>query len=859
MLGFQSRSVFVCLLAMPVLYGAGSITVTPANESTATGNTRQYSAAVTGLTDSSVTWFVNNIQGGNATWGTISNTGLFTAPMSVPNPSTVTITAVSIMDPTVKGSATANIKTPGPVLTQIAPTTVSYGQFTLTCNGSGFLPGATVWVDAVQYSTSSNTPTKLTAIVGIYSAGQHLVRVVNPGSMFSMPLTLTATGASQGSGAPVISPASASVVQGMTQQFQVLVNNTPATATWSATAGTVTQTGLYTAPAQIPNPATVTVSATVNGQTVKANITIISSTPPAITQVSQSPIPNGVFTLTLTGTNFSPNATVTLGGSPLAVQTGGTATSMTVSGFMILSGTQNLVVSNGSIASAPFPVAVGVQNPKVSVSAARRFLQQAAFGPAPADAANVQQLGFDGWLAQQFAMPKVSDYQGIGNQGGIGARFMTNAVMQPDQLRQKVAFAWSQIFVTSLVKEIWNGNMAPYQEMLMRDAFKSYRQILEDVTLSPTMGHYLDMANNGKANAAKTVLPNENYAREVLQLFSIGTWMLNDDGTPRLDANNQRIPTYTQDVIADFARVFTGWTYQPTNGTVPYWGAYINMNGPLLPISAYHDSGSKVLLNGAVIPAGLSAQADLAAALDNIANHPNVGPFICKQLIQHLVKSNPSKAYVQRVAGVFNNAGNPQGRGDMQAVITAILTDSEARDNDTGFAQSATDGHLQEPVLFLAGMIRAFGGVVNDQNYWAYELATSSQDVYSAPSVFNYYSPGYVVPQSGGLLGPEFQIFTPWTSLYRYNTAAKMFGAYANPVQTYGPGTLIDLTALVSLANNPATLVDALDFSLIAGLMPAQMKQILVNAVTTENGGNVARVETGIYLILSSGYYNVWH
>src|SRR5205823_92446 len=145
------------------------------------------------------------------------------------------------------------------------------------------------------------------------------------------------------------------------------------------------------------------------------------------------------------------------------------------------------------------------------------------------------------------------------------------------------------------------------------------------------------------------------------------------------------------------------------------------------------------------------------------------------------------------------------------------------------------------------------------QNYWAWDLTQLSQEIYSPASVFNYYSPGYVIPQSGGVGGPEFQIFTPWTSIYRYNRAAGMFGAYQNPVQSNGPGTIVDLTPLVSLGNNPAALVDALDFSLTAGLMPSQMKQILVNAVTTETGGSVARIETGIYLILSSGYYNVWH
>jgi uncharacterized protein (DUF1800 family) len=851
------RMLSAILLAAPILHGAASITVTPNNESTVTGGTRQYTATVMGLTNSAVDWYVNNILNGNATFGTVSTAGLFTAPMSVPN-YVITITAVSQADPTVKGSVTATIKTPGPVLSTISPTTTPYGQFTLTCTGTGFTANALIWVNGTQYPTTVTNSTKVSAVVGIYSTGGNLVRVINPGSMFSNMLTLYTTGQT-GSGTPVMSPASASVVQGLTQQFQAQIYGAAQTAVWTVSGGgTITQAGLYTAPAQIPNPATVTISATLNGQTISGNATIVSNVPPAITQVSQASIPNGVFSVTLTGTNFTSSSAVTLGGSPLAMQPGN-ATTMTVSGFTMLSGMQNLMVSNGPIAGPPFPVQVGVANPLVTASTARRFLQQAAFGPTPNEAAHLQQVGIDAWLTEQFNTPRIANYQNIGNQGGMGTRFMTNAVMQPDQLRQKVGFALSQIFVTSLVKEIWNDHISGYQEMLMTDAFKSYRQILADVTLSPTMGHYLDMANNAKGNAAQTILPNENYAREVLQLFSIGTWQLNDDGSQKLDAQNLRIPTYDQHAIAEFARVFTGWTFVPTNGTVPYWNAYINMSGPLVSIASFHDNGSKTLLNGQVNPAGLTPAADLNAALDNIASHANVGPFICRQLIQHLVKSNPSKPYVQRVVNVFNNAGNPQGRGDMQAVVAAILTDQEARANDTGLAQVANDGHLQEPALYLAAMIRAFGGVMNDQNYWSWELMQLSQDIYNSASVFNYYSPGYTIPQSGGLGGPEFQIFTPWTSIYRYNKAAGMFSAYQNPVQTYGPGTIVDLTPLVSLGSNPAALVDALDFTLTAGLMPAQMKQILVNAVTTETGGNVARIETGIYLILSSGYYNVWH
>jgi hypothetical protein len=277
-----------------------------------------------------------------------------------------------------------------------------------------------------------------------------------------------------------------------------------------------------------------------------------------------------------------------------------------------------------------------------------------------------------------------------------------------------------------------------------------------------------------------------------------------------------------------------------------------------------HDTGAKTLLSYTtppgvfnVLPAGQSAQMDLAQGLDNIFSHPNAGPFISKQLIQHLVKSNPTLAYIQRVASVFNS--NQSGvRGDMQSVISAILLDTEARQNDVAGVTQANDGHLQEPILFLAGLFRALGATVNDQNYFAYDLTNMSQDIYDAPSVFNYFSPGYVVP-GFGIGGPEFQIYTSYSSIYRDNVVSSVFGAYSGNVQTYGPGTSVDLSAYVAMANSPATLVDALDMALTNGLMPVGLKQILATAVQAEQGGNLRRVQTALYLLLSSGYYNVWN
>ena len=225
-------------------------------------------------------------------------------------------------------------------------------------------------------------------------------------------------------------------------------------------------------------------------------------------------------------------------------------------------------------------------------------------------------------------------------------------------------------------------------------------------------------------------------------------------------------------------------------------------------------------------------------------------------MIQHLVKSNPTPQYVARVAGTF-----AQTNGDMKSVISAILLDPEARANDDTFGtgDQPTDGHLQEPALFLPAMIRAFGGTMTTANYYANVLASMGEDIYNPASVFNYFSPFYGVAGTGGLQGPEFQIDNANNAILRENLIASFFNQYSNPIQSYGPGTTVDLTPFLALAPAPAMLVDAIDLSLTHGKMPQAMKTIIVNAVTADAGGNLHRVETAIYLTLQSSYYNVWH
>jgi uncharacterized protein (DUF1800 family) len=277
--------------------------------------------------------------------------------------------------------------------------------------------------------------------------------------------------------------------------------------------------------------------------------------------------------------------------------------------------------------------------------------------------------------------------------------------------------------------------------MMQNDAFGNFSTLLKDVTLSPAMGNYLDMANNDGCNGCS---PNENYAREVMQLFSIGLVQLNPDGTPQVDGSGVPLPSYDQDTIEGFAHTFTGWSYPPKPGKSAAFYSEPYFSGPMVPFENHHDKGSKQLLNGTIVAAGGTAQADLDAAMQSIFNHPNVGPFISSQLIQKLVTSNPSPEYVGRVTQVFNDNG--QGiRGDLKAAISAILLDPEARRGDDSAQVQASDGKLKDPVLHILSMLRALKATT-DGDQLMYYAADMRQEPFNPPSVFNFFPPDNVIP-----------------------------------------------------------------------------------------------------------------
>jgi len=440
--------------------------------------------------------------------------------------------------------------------------------------------------------------------------------------------------------------------------------------------------------------------------------------------------------------------------------------------------------------------------------------------------------------------------------GCLQQNWFHNALLGGDQLRQRTAFANSQIWVISGITITTPDAYNPYIRMLNNDAFTTYDKLMKDVTLSPGMGWYLDMANSAKA--ANGAIANENYARELMQLFTLGTFLLNDNGTLKLDTSGNPIPTYDEPTIQNFARAFTGWTYKTCCGnpqTFPTSTSKADWTTSMVSVDAQHDTGSKTLLNGQVLAASRTAQQDLDDAMANIFNHPNLPPFVSKQLIQHLVTSNPSQAYVARISAVFKNNGLGV-RGDLKAVIKAILLDAEARQGDSGNAPAGF-GHLREPVLLMTGTLRGLGFTVNDTNLFANGLANSGsqmgQNVLFSPSVFNYFPPDYTIPDTS-VLGPEFAILNTSSTLTRANWIDSVV---RNSLTAQG--ITVDVTPLRGIP--PDQLTDQLGLTFMHGQMSANMRNAIISTISKLPNSTPAdqdgRTRTAIYLVLTSSQYQI--
>ncbi|MEE9326404.1 MAG: DUF1800 family protein [Cocleimonas sp.] len=540
---------------------------------------------------------------------------------------------------------------------------------------------------------------------------------------------------------------------------------------------------------------------------------------------------------------------------------------------------------------------------------AAKFLNRASFGPTNDSINELVALGdYEKWLNNQFNtpatfhLPKVKQLAkkmciGKDDDGNpivdtweaVYPRhqiWWETAIAGDDQLRQRVALALSEILVVSDseglgLSELQFG-VTSYYDILVKHSFGNFRDLLEEMTLHPAMGDFLSMTRNQKANEAGTIRPDENYARELLQLFSIGVHELNLDGSEKSDSNNRSIPTYNQKTIEEFAKVFTGWSYAGED-----WYVYFGEADHTIPLEAveeFHDTSAKLLLNGAQSPAGQTAQADLIFALDNIFNHPNVAPFISKQLIQRLVTSNPTPQYIERIATIFNDNGDGV-RGDLKAVVNAILLDDEALNP----SKADNFGKLKEPMLRLSHLWRVFNmqKSLKAGHYWEsdrtcgqgnYEYynfwlalnefnSRTGQGPLQARSVFNFFRPDYSPTgklNDSGLSAPEFQIVNENTLVATTNLFHLMVEVFSDSepfTPALGELSRLDLGAVTNMAADTDQLLDYLDLVLLNNGMTTEIRNILAEHLNIEDTysegreGQFEKAKEAILLIITSSEY----
>ena len=532
-----------------------------------------------------------------------------------------------------------------------------------------------------------------------------------------------------------------------------------------------------------------------------------------------------------------------------------------------------------------------------------RFLAQATMGTDIAYIKNVSENSFEAWLDAQFELSSPSmgvmtsdiyieakemfvanggdpeEYFGPEASHFLYAWWQTN-MNNEDLLRQRVALALSEILVLSADSDLNNfgDGLGYYYDVLTNNAFGNFEDLLLEVSLHPMMASYLTHYNNPKTIAASNIYPDENYAREIMQLFSIGLHKLNQDGSYILDVNNERIPTYNNNHIKEFAKIFTGlgagaviendWGIDEAYFGMDFW--ICSKNTPLAMYDEWHEPGEKHLLDGFTIPAGQTGMQDVEDAINHLFNHPNVGPFIAKRLIQRLVKSNPSPAYISSVAGAFNNTNGV--RGDMKGVIKAILLDPEAR--SCSWINNPHQGKLREPMLRYFNVTRQIdiykpSGVDWNLGYNFYKQTGQAPLV--APSVFNFFMPDFKpngAISDAGLVAPEFQIHNSVTSIGFVNEVDLWtYPNWGYPVyNTWDLGiedATLDFNILKYWAKDPEVLINQLDKLFTHGLLSDETRQIILTAVIPIQGADpdidydFYRVKMALFLLLISPDYAI--
>ncbi len=513
------------------------------------------------------------------------------------------------------------------------------------------------------------------------------------------------------------------------------------------------------------------------------------------------------------------------------------------------------------------PIPVGQDLPADSQDL-MRFLTQATFGPDDFEVAYLGQAGFELWLERQRELPPSLHAPKLAALAAVGLPVYQQhreqlwwklAIEAPDQLRQRMAFALSQILVISAENSsLFDDPLgcARYYDLLVAGAFGNYRDLLGQIALAPQMGLYLSMLKNQKQAPETDLRPDENFARELMQLFTIGLVELEPDGQPRLDAEGQPVPTYDQAQVEALARVFTGWTYAGASS----WEWPTANHAPMENWPQFHDQGPKSLVGGLELPGGQAASLELDLALDALFEHQNVGPFLARRLIQRFVSSNPSPAYVTRVAAVFADDGSGE-RGDLWATLVALLLDPEARapraDQAPGF------GKLKEPLLRITGLWRAFDGRSQSGVYKAWYVDDElGQAPLRSPSVFNFFTPDYQPPgvlSQALLVAPEFQI-TDATRITETTNAfdRAIFQGYQGFAWATPDSVLMDLGDELALAGDIPELLEHLGLWLNAGPLSPELAEIVsehLQSVPLDYGGlppGTQRVLEALYLIATS-------
>ncbi len=539
--------------------------------------------------------------------------------------------------------------------------------------------------------------------------------------------------------------------------------------------------------------------------------------------------------------------------------------------------------SDGATGAAPAPTATVDAAPRaVTTSAdAVRLGKQATFGPDQALVDQLAGMSIASWISEQFtrsgstyadlatAVPRsvcggltgteASTCARVNlSQTPVAMRFYADAVGKDDQLRQRVALALSEILVASHFEVNSTAGLATYQQILLGNAFGNYRDILKAITLNPYMGDYLDMADSNRT------APSENYARELMQLFSTGVDQLNMDGSFVTDASGARVPVYGADDVRGIARALTGWTYARIGDVAITNNDAMDYTRPMIPVAARYDTTAKTFL-GTTVPAGATQEQSVDAVVDAVFANASTAPNVAKQLIQHLVTANPGPAYVGRVAAVFANNGQGQ-RGDMKAVIRAILLDPEAR----GDARSGpADGKLKSPMLFLTSLARIIGTVTDGYAFVIREPNFGLQ-IFRSPSVFNYYPPDFPLAQSAGLVSPAGKLMTTSAIAQRHNFVYDWTVAGAPTRGDFQPqaaiagstGTQQAWTAWEAIGNDPDALIAKIDLLMLNNTMTTAQRQALKTAIVATTNADAtaqarARAQMALYVVGASPQFQV--